>query len=131
MTHVFHRSLRDRYPVAVAGDGAYLIDRDGKRYLDGSGGAAVSCLGHGHPAVVAAVREQVAKLEFAHTSFMTSEPAEALADDLVAHAPAGLTHCDDPPGAGQVNDRPVTATSSESGWLQSRSTSRPLQASAS
>jgi adenosylmethionine-8-amino-7-oxononanoate aminotransferase len=70
----------------------YLIDRDGKRYLDGSGGAAVSCLGHGHPVVVAAVREQVAKLEYAHTSFMTSEPAEMLATDLIAHGPAGLTH---------------------------------------
>jgi adenosylmethionine-8-amino-7-oxononanoate aminotransferase len=92
MTHVFHRSLREQYPVAVGGDGVYLIDRDGKRYLDGSGGAAVSCLGHGHPVVVAAVREQVAKLEYAHTSFMTSEPAEMLATDLIAHGPAGLTH---------------------------------------
>jgi adenosylmethionine-8-amino-7-oxononanoate aminotransferase len=92
MTHVFHRHLRQQYPVAVAGDGVYLIDADGRRYLDGSGGAAVSCLGHGHPAVVAAVREQVGRLEYAHTSFMTSEPAEALADDLIAHAPAGLTH---------------------------------------
>ena len=92
MSHVFHRHLRQDYPVAVAGDGPYLIDREGKRYLDGSGGAAVSCLGHGHPAVVAAVREQVAKLEYAHTSFMTSEPAEALADDLIAHGPDGLSH---------------------------------------
>lgn len=92
MTHVFHRHLRQCYPTAVAGDGPYLIDQTGKRYLDGSGGAAVSCLGHGHPAVVAAVREQVARLEFAHTSFFTSEPAEALADDLIAHAPAGLSH---------------------------------------
>ena len=92
MTHVFHRHLRQDYPVAVAGDGPYLIDREGRRYLDGSGGAAVSCLGHGHPAVVAAVREQVARMEYAHTSFMTSEPAETLADDLIAHGPAGLTH---------------------------------------
>ncbi|MBK9135634.1 MAG: aspartate aminotransferase family protein [Betaproteobacteria bacterium] len=92
MTHVFHRHLRQAYPVAVAGEGPYLIDRDGKRYLDGSGGAAVSCLGHGHPAVVAAVAEQVKKLEYAHTSFFTSEPAEALADDLVAHAPEGIDH---------------------------------------
>lgn len=92
MTHVFHRHLRQTYPVAVAGDGPYLIDHEGRRYLDGSGGAAVSCLGHGHPAVVAAVREQVGRLEYAHTSFMTSEPAEALADDLIAHAPAGLSH---------------------------------------
>jgi hypothetical protein len=89
-SHVFHRHLRQDYPVAVAGDGPYLIDREGRRYLDGSGGAAVSCLGHGHPVIVAAVREQIGRLEYAHTSFMTSEPAEALADDLVAHAPAGL-----------------------------------------
>jgi len=90
MSHVFHRHLRQTYPVAVAGDGPYLVDREGRRYLDGSGGAAVSCLGHGHPAVVAAVREQVARLEYAHTSFLSSEPAEALADELVAHAPPGL-----------------------------------------
>ena len=91
MSHVLHRHLRQDYPVAVAGDGPYLIDAQGRRYLDGSGGAAVSCLGHGHPAVVAAVREQVARLEYAHTSFLSSAPAEALADDLVAHAPAGLS----------------------------------------
>ena len=90
MSHVFHRHLRQSYPVAVAGDGPYLIDAAGKRYLDGSGGAAVSCLGHGHPAIVAAVREQVGRLEYAHTSFLSSAPAEALADDLVAHAPEGL-----------------------------------------
>lgn len=92
MSHVFHRHLRQNYPVAVSGDGPYLIDTQGRRYLDGSGGAAVSCLGHGHPAVVAAVQQQVARLEYAHTSFLTSEPAEALADDLIAHGPAGLTH---------------------------------------
>lgn len=87
MTHVFHRNLRQNYPVAVSGEGPYLIDAEGKRYLDGSGGAAVSCLGHKHPAIIRAVQTQVAKLEYAHTSFLTSEPAEALADDLVAHAP--------------------------------------------
>lgn len=92
MSHVFHRNLRQSYPVAVAGDGPYLIDGEGRRYLDGSGGAAVSCLGHGHPAVVRAVQEQVAQLEYAHTSFFTSEPAELLAEDLIAHAPAGLSH---------------------------------------
>ena len=65
MSHLFHRHLRQHYAVAVAADGPYLIDAQGKRYLDGSGGAAVSCLGHGHPAVIAAVREQVGKLEYA------------------------------------------------------------------
>lgn len=87
MTRVFHRDPRRRYPVAARGEGAYLIDRDGKRYLDASGGAAVSCLGHSDVAVVKAIQEQLARLPFAHTSFFTNEPLEALADALIAHAP--------------------------------------------
>ena len=90
MTRVFHRNPREAYPVAVRGEGAYLIDREGKRYLDASGGAAVSCLGHSDAAVVKAIQEQLARLPFAHTSFFTNEPMEALADALVAHAPAPL-----------------------------------------
>jgi adenosylmethionine-8-amino-7-oxononanoate aminotransferase len=87
MTHVFHRDPRLKYPVAVRGDGAYLYDREGKRYLDASGGAAVSCLGHSDPEVIAAIQRQLEKLPFAHTSFFTNEPMEALADALIARAP--------------------------------------------
>jgi adenosylmethionine-8-amino-7-oxononanoate aminotransferase len=83
MNHVFHRDTRNEPPVAVAGEGAYLIDRDGRRYLDASGGAAVSCLGHGHRAVIEAIKAQADKLAYAHTAFFSSEPAEALADFLV------------------------------------------------
>jgi adenosylmethionine-8-amino-7-oxononanoate aminotransferase len=90
VTRVFHRNPRSVYPVAVRGEGAYLIDRDGKRYLDASGGAAVSCLGHSDEAVVRAIREQLARLPFAHTSFFSNEPMESLADALVARAPAPL-----------------------------------------
>lgn len=90
MTRVFHRNPRVRYPVAVRGEGAYVIDRDGKRYLDASGGAAVSCLGHSDAAVVKAIQEQLAQLPFAHTSFFTNEPMEALAEALIARAPAPL-----------------------------------------
>ena len=90
MTRVFHRNPREAYPVAVRGEGAYLIDRDGERYLDASGGAAVSCLGHSDAAVVHAIQEQLARLPFAHTSFFTNEPLEALADALVSRAPAPL-----------------------------------------
>ena len=87
VTHVFHRDPRLTYRVAVRGEGAYLIDRDGKRYLDASGGAAVSCLGHSDAAVIHAIRRQLEKLPFAHTSFFTNEPMEELADALVARAP--------------------------------------------
>jgi len=88
--HVFHRNPLDRYPVAVRGEGAYLIDREGKRYLDASGGAAVSCLGHSDRAVIEAIQHQLAKLAFAHTSFFSNEPMEALADALIDFAPAPL-----------------------------------------
>lgn len=87
MSHVFHRTPKNAYPVAVRGDGAYLVDSQGKRYLDASGGAAVSCLGHTDRAVVAAIKAQLDRLPFAHTSFFTNEPMEALADELIRRAP--------------------------------------------
>ncbi len=90
MSHVFPRHTKADLPTAVAGEGCYLIDAAGKRYFDGSGGAAVSCLGHSDADVIRAVQEQVGKLAFAHTGFMTSGPAEALADLLAAHAPGEL-----------------------------------------
>jgi len=91
-THVLHRSLRQRLPVAVATDGIRLIDSDGRRYVDASGGAAVSCLGHGHPDVLAAMHAQIDRVAYAHTSFFTTEVAERLADVLVAGAPHGTSH---------------------------------------
>ncbi|MBI3516814.1 MAG: aspartate aminotransferase family protein [Proteobacteria bacterium] len=90
MSHVMHRGATSDLPEAVAGDGCYLIDRSGKRYLDASGGAAVSCLGHSHPRVIAAVQDQVARMAYAHTSFFTNRPMEELADLLIADAPPGI-----------------------------------------
>jgi adenosylmethionine-8-amino-7-oxononanoate aminotransferase len=91
VSHVFHRQTRSDPPVAVRGEGLYIVDEAGRRYLDASGGAAVSCLGHGHPAVVAAIREQVEALAYSHTSFFTTRPAEDLGARLIADAPAGLS----------------------------------------
>ncbi|MDE3029974.1 MAG: aminotransferase class III-fold pyridoxal phosphate-dependent enzyme, partial [Paracoccaceae bacterium] len=88
--HIFGRSTKGTLPTAVRGEGCYLIDASGKRYLDGSGGAAVSCLGHSDAGVRAALHVQLDRLEFAHTGFFTSEPAEALADRLIAAAPEGI-----------------------------------------
>jgi len=90
MTHIFPRHTKARPPIAAKGDGAYIIDASGKRYLDGSGGAAVSCLGHSDPEVINAIKGQADQIAFAHTGFFTSEPAERLADRLVAHAPKGI-----------------------------------------
>jgi adenosylmethionine-8-amino-7-oxononanoate aminotransferase len=91
MTHVFQRYLKIDPPTVASGDGIYLIDQNGKRYLDGSSGAAVSCLGHSDADVIAAIKAQVDKICYAHTSFLTSEPAEQLADLLISKAPEGIS----------------------------------------
>jgi hypothetical protein len=88
--HLFHRSTRSGLPTVVGGRGIELIAADGRRFIDACGGAAVSCLGHGHPVVTRAIARQAEAIAYAHTSFFTSEPAEALADRLAAAAPAGL-----------------------------------------
>ncbi len=93
MSHVFPRHTKSDLPTAVGGEGCYLIDSTGKRYFDGSGGAAVSCLGHGDREVTEAIKTQLDTLAFAHTGFFTSHPAEALADYLIERAPEGLDRC--------------------------------------
>ena len=90
MSHILHRQFVHSYPVAVAGDGPYVIDAKGQRYLDASGGAAVSCLGHSHKSVVEAIKAQLDRLPYTHSGFFTNEPAEALAEHLVTRAPEGL-----------------------------------------
>ena len=90
MSHIFPRHTKSVPPRAVRGEGCYLYDETGKAYLDGSGGAAVSCLGHGDKDVIAAIQAQAETLAFAHTGFFTSEPAEELADLLVSLAPGDL-----------------------------------------
>jgi adenosylmethionine-8-amino-7-oxononanoate aminotransferase len=91
-TRVFHRHLHHTPPVAVSGKGVWITDDNGKQYLDASGGAAVSCLGHGHPDVLAAMHAQIDRLAYAHTSFFTTDVAEELAEHLVARAPQGMSH---------------------------------------
>ncbi|WCM91206.1 aspartate aminotransferase family protein [Acidovorax sp. NCPPB 2350] len=92
MTHVFHRHLHHTPPVAAAAQGLFIEDSAGRRYLDASGGAAVSCLGHAHPDVLAAMHVQIDRLAYAHTSFFTTAVAEELADTLIASAPGGMGH---------------------------------------
>jgi adenosylmethionine-8-amino-7-oxononanoate aminotransferase len=92
MTRILHRQIRPELPVAVRGNGVFVTDSEGRDYIDASGGAAVSCLGHSHPDVLRALRAQLDTLEYAHTSFFTTAVAEELADTLIDDAPAGLSH---------------------------------------
>jgi len=89
---VMHRSLRQTPPKAFGGEGVWLFAEDGRKILDSSGGAAVSCLGHQHPRVIEAIKKQASKLAYAHTAFFSSEPAEELAEKLVGHEPGGLAY---------------------------------------
>ena len=89
-SHILHRQIRAQYPVVAGGKGVYLTDSQGRDYLDASGGAAVSCLGHGHPRVLAAIKAQLDRAAFAHSAYFTNEPAENLADFLVERAPGDL-----------------------------------------
>ena len=89
-SRILHRTLSAVPPVVVSGQGMELIDAQGRRYLDACGGAAVSCLGHGHPDVQAAMHAQIDRLAWTHTGFFTTEVAEQLAATLVASAPAGM-----------------------------------------
>ncbi len=90
MSHVFPRHTKANLPTIARGEGVYLYDQTGKQYFDGSGGAAVSCLGHGDVDVTNAIKAQLDQVAFAHTSFFTSDPAEQLSDKLIAHAPEGI-----------------------------------------
>ena len=90
MSALFHRNLKAVLPTVVGGEGSYLIDSNGKRYLDACGGAAVSCLGHGRPDVFAAISRQLDTIAYAHTGAFTNAPAEDLAERLVSRAPAGF-----------------------------------------
>ena len=87
VSNVFYREPLHRYPSIQRAEGVYLYDRDGRRYLDGSGGAAVSAVGHSHPAVIAAIRAQLESCAYAHTAFFTNEPQETLARLLAARFP--------------------------------------------
>ena len=90
MSKTFPRNMKNLPPTAVSAQGCYIYDKSGKTYLDGSGGAAVSCLGHGDPEIIAAIKAQTDQLSFAHTGFFTSEPAEELSELLIKHAPGEL-----------------------------------------
>ncbi|TDR88047.1 aspartate aminotransferase family protein [Enterovirga rhinocerotis] len=92
MTRLLLRNFREVPDVALSASGIRIRSADGREVIDGSGGAAVACLGHAHPAVLEAIRRQIEKVCYVHTGFYVGEPVEALAEHLVGHEPGGLTH---------------------------------------
>ncbi len=88
--YIFPRNSKADLPVVARGEGCFLYDEAGKAYLDGSGGAAVSCLGHSDAHVKQAIIDQAQEMAYAHTSFFTSAPAERLASRLASYAPQDI-----------------------------------------
>ncbi|MDG1706941.1 MAG: aspartate aminotransferase family protein [Porticoccaceae bacterium] len=91
-SRIFHRNLNAHLPVAQASAGVYISDKQGNRYLDACGGAAVSCLGHGHPRVIESIKHQLDTMAYAHSGFFTSETSEQLAQFLAQRAPENIEH---------------------------------------
>ena len=89
--YIFQRNSISELPSAFSGSGCYIHDNKGNTYLDGSGGAAVSCLGHSDEHVKNAIIQQAQQLSYAHTSFFTTEVAEKLATRLARYAPGDQT----------------------------------------
>ena len=92
MSKVLHRNIAEPPPLAVRAEGCRIFDRSGKSYIDASGGAAVSCLGHGHPRVLEALQEAMSNLQYVHTGSFTHESQEELAEILVSSAPENISH---------------------------------------
>ena len=92
MNHLANRSLNQYYPKVVSAEGVYIVDEKGNKYLDGSSGAGVSCLGHGNQEVIEAMHQQAQKVSFASSVFYSTEIAEQLAEEIANHAPEGLNY---------------------------------------
>jgi adenosylmethionine-8-amino-7-oxononanoate aminotransferase len=107
VSHVFQRIPGTRLPRAVSGQGVFIEDETGQRYLDASGGAAVSCLGHGHPAVIQAVIRQQQKMAFAHTLFFTNDTQERLAARLAERFPEPGGHVYFVSGGSEANETAI------------------------
>ena len=109
-SRIFHRTPGHDYPMAARGDGPYIVDTEGRRYLDASGGAAVSCLGHSQPAVIQAIKDQIDKIPYAHSNFFTNEASERLAAHLIDRAPEGLGRVYYVSGGSEANETALKLT---------------------
>ena len=87
---LFPRNFKKTYPIAARGEGCWIIDQEGRRFLDAAGQAAVVSIGHGVPEIGRAMAEQSGRIAFAHTSQFHTAPAEKLAARLLELAPANF-----------------------------------------
>jgi adenosylmethionine-8-amino-7-oxononanoate aminotransferase len=90
MSNVFYRNVNKHYTEVDRGEGIYLYDKAGNKYIDACSGAAVSNLGHAHPRIIDAMLKQAQSVAFSHLSRWTSTPIQELADLVASLAPGSL-----------------------------------------
>jgi adenosylmethionine-8-amino-7-oxononanoate aminotransferase len=104
-THVLPLEFSRRYPVLVRGEGVWVEDASGNRYLDAmSGGSMAATLGHGRKDIIAAARAQAERLAYVHNERLTNPPQEQLAKELVGVAPRGFTRARFVTGGAEANE---------------------------
>jgi len=101
---VFHRDLNKSYPIIDRGEGSYLIDIDGRKYLDASSGAVAANLGHSNPEIAAAIYEQAIKVGFVHSMRFETEVLHELSEMIVSLAPENLNHVYYTSGGSEANE---------------------------
>ncbi|HEV8399211.1 MAG TPA: aminotransferase class III-fold pyridoxal phosphate-dependent enzyme [Gemmatimonadales bacterium] len=90
-SHVFYRKLGHEYPKIVRGEGCWLIDERGKRYLDAVGGAYVANLGHANPEIAEAMARQARQFGYLSGTMFTHDPVEVLAAEIAETLPGDLS----------------------------------------
>ena len=101
---VFHRDLNKSYPIIDRGEGSYLIDIDGRKYLDASSGAVAANLGHSNPEIAKAIYEQAIKVGFVHSMRFETEVLHELSEMIVSMAPENLDRVYYTSGGSEANE---------------------------
>ena len=102
--HLFYRDFSKAYPTIVKGQGVYLYDAEGNRYLDASGGPTLINIGHGVQEVAEAIHKQASEIAFVHGSTFRSKPLMDLTQLMAEMAPPKLNKVYITPGGTEANE---------------------------
>lgn len=104
---VFHRNLNKDYPIITHGEGVYLFDNNGKRYIDASSGAVAANLGHSNEKIAKAMYEQAKQVGFVHTMRFETDVLHKLARKIVKMAPTSLNKVYFTSGGSEANESAI------------------------
>ncbi len=103
-SNVFYRSLKKNYPVIEKGEGVFVWDTEGKRYLDGASGCLVTNIGYGVEPVGEALKKEAMKTGFSHGTIFSNKPQEEMAELVTELAPKEVNHAYFVSGGTEANE---------------------------